>query len=282
MERSNAQDDAVPENSLVRELFEAGPGMERLPPVVPEASDTSPLSGHHRKNSLRLPPSDEAATPAGVDVNESPATEANWGREAAWPEDPRTQIPVSDLDDLEAASLSGFPAAQREPSSRDDNVSREPAAGQAHVTDRPSPQELAAQRREERLAWLVGALLTTLICLVVVIVQLWLAVNKFSGKIIPTIRVEMGEAGTRVPYVRAAYEREDEDHEPFPTHPKRAGAAVDLADAVIPVDLLSGSYEQQRQAERERRQQQEQSILQEIFVDNLALQQQLRAQTAIT
>ena len=59
---------------------------------------------------------------------------------------------------------------------------------------------------------------------------------------------------------------------------KRAGAVVDFASQSIPANMFQGDFEKQRQAELERRKQQEQAILEDIFKDNLALRERLRTE----
>ncbi|MHB0960829.1 MAG: hypothetical protein ACYC0X_33100 [Pirellulaceae bacterium] len=131
---------------------------------------------------------------------------------------------------------------------------------------------------ERRLTWLVIALLCTVLCLIVVVVQLLTAMGRFTSKLVPTIRLEMTNAGQIA--ASAAYEV-DVPAGDGPAEPdKRAGAVVDFANQDIPAELFQGGFEKQRQAELERRKQQEQAILKDIFQDNLALRQRIRTQTA--
>jgi hypothetical protein len=126
---------------------------------------------------------------------------------------------------------------------------------------------------EHRLTWLVIALLCAVLGLIAVVVQLLTAMGRFTGKLIPTIRLEMSNPGQI-----SAYEVNLQAGEVQATHNKRAGAVVDFANQSIPADMFQGDFEKQREAELERRKQQEQAILKDIFQDNLALRERMRAQ----
>ncbi|MHB8866269.1 MAG: hypothetical protein ACYC6N_28115 [Pirellulaceae bacterium] len=159
--------------------------------------------------------------------------------------------------------------AQRTPQSGDARR----VSGPVRPTFSPAP---SLDWYERRLTWLVIALLCTVLCLIVVVFQLLTAMGRFTSKLVPTIRLEMTSAGQIA--ASAAYEV-DVPAGDGPAEPdKRAGAVVDFADQDIPAELFEGGFEKQRQAELERRKQQEQAILKDIFQDNLALRQRIRTQ----
>lgn len=240
----------------------------------------------HRANVLRLTPapveSDDNAPPAPAPLTDlpQPPESLELPTEAKLPLPPVPDAPsppaqppldTAGTDSQPAAAATPVREAEREPSPAD---RVDAATANQPVVWWDDPAGWLAQR----LGILVVVLLGAVVCLILVVVQLLLAVRKFAGKLVPTIRLEMGQTGLVPPYLTAGYGREGMSARPDRERPStgRAGAVADLAEATIPFELLSGAYQQEREAEEARMREQEQAILQEIFEENIALRERMR------